>query len=78
MQEKKHPLLAFLMPPAVGGATLRVAWLGAAACGGGLGCCGHRLLPPAAAGFIAIYALRAAAMRRLRSETLAAARSAAR
>ena len=25
MQEKKHPLLAFLMPPAVRGATLRVA-----------------------------------------------------
>ena len=28
MQEKKHPLLAFLMPPAVRGATLRVAGLG--------------------------------------------------
>ena len=27
MQEKKHPLLAFLMPPAVRGATLRVAGL---------------------------------------------------
>ena len=30
MQEKKHPLLAFLMPPAVGGATLRMA--GACVC----------------------------------------------
>ena len=45
MQEKKHPLLSFLMPPAVRGATLRVAGLGVAACGGGLGCCWHRLLP---------------------------------
>jgi len=45
LQEKKHPLLAFLMPPAVRGATLRVAGLGVAACGGGLCCCWHRLLP---------------------------------
>ena len=58
MQEKKHPLLAFLMPPAVRGATLRVAGLGAAACGGGLGCCWHRLLPPAAAGNFRLRAKR--------------------
>ena len=58
MQEKKHPLLAFLMPPAVRGATLRVAGFGVAACGGGLGCCWHRLLPPAAAGNFRLRAKR--------------------